>query len=433
MYKKIFILLCISSFSIADPIDTDFMVINNYSLKQTSDIWDRLRSGFQLDFKQTKRVKYYEKFYTKNPKTFNKLINNMLPYLYFVLTQAERYGLPSELVFIPIVESNYDSFIANATGRYDGIWQFIPSTGVGFGLYEDNNINDRRNIIKATNAAMMYFNYLYLLFKQWDVAIGAYNWGPGNLYKAIKASNQPIGEVDYTTLPLRDITANYVPKIIALANIIKNPEKFGVSLPNVPNQPYFSIHHTNSSVTEVIKVSKTDKNTFKILNPQFKNNDYNLTNNMQVLLPISNQNIYLASIDKKKPNLTYYDNSIEIDAKTDMINKIAYADVNNSTNNETILIKPKQLSNTNITTNLPKDKPIYSKDIKEEISELVDNLDNDTTNTNEDISIPSKYTVSTGDTLFSIAKKFKLPISKLKQINKITNDSIYLGQIINLY
>jgi membrane-bound lytic murein transglycosylase D len=240
--------------------------------------------------------------------TKSKILREILyasPYLYYILTEAERYGLPSELALIPIVESDYNSFVANSTGRYDGIWQFIPSTGRGFGLYEDSNINDRRNIVKATNAAMGYFNYLNLMFRQWDVAIGSYNWGPGNMYKAIDLSGQKIGNVNYSTLPLREITANYVPKLIALANIIRNPNKFGVNLMELPNKPYFAIVHPINSVTvaDINNISQTNNETFKILNPQFKHSRYSLNQQTAVLLPIQNLNLYLASTNgtNKKP------------------------------------------------------------------------------------------------------------------------------------
>ena len=301
MPKKLILLLCIGAINIcahADDTSNNFMLMNNYNVRQTQDIWQRMREGFRLQSAtDNQRVSRYEKLYTKNQATFNKLMKNAYPYLYYVLTQTERYGLPSELALVPIVESNYDSYAINGTGRYDGIWQFEPRTGVSFNLNENGNINDRRNIVKATNAAMLYFNDLNMMFKQWDVAVGSYNWGPGSMYKAVLSSNQKPGSVNYSTLPLREITANYVPKVIALANIIRNPSKFGVKLMDIPNQPYFTITHPvdNITVANITITSQTDNQSFKILNPQFKNTNYVLNQQAQVLLPIQNQNIYLAS------------------------------------------------------------------------------------------------------------------------------------------
>ena len=269
MCKKLILFLSICSISsistYADDIAMNFALMNNYNVRQSDNIWDRMSQGFQLNHDETKLVKYYEKFYTKNQATFDKLIKNATPYLYFVLTQTERAGLPSELALIPIVESDYDPLTINGTGRYDGMWQFTPMTGSRFGLNEDNNINDRKNIIKSTNAALAYFNYLNLMFKQWDVAIGSYNWGEGGMYKAIVASNQKIGNVTYSDLPLRKITAVYYPKIVALANIIQHPKEFGIKLDNIPNQPYFAIVHptSNISINEITNQANINNRNYR--------------------------------------------------------------------------------------------------------------------------------------------------------------------------
>jgi membrane-bound lytic murein transglycosylase D len=281
----------------ANNMATNFMLINNYDLPEYSNIWDRMRQGFKLSHKENDKVKYYEKLYTKNPKAFNQLINNAKPYLYYILTQTEKNGMPSEIALIPAVESSFNPRAENPTDAYAGMWQFIPSTGKQFSLQQNDDFDDRQNIIKSTKAAITHLNYLYAMFKQWDVAIGAYNWGEGSMYRAILSSNQNIGNINYNTLPLRQITANYVPKIIALSNIIENPHKFGVTLDTATNQPYFAITSltTTTSIKDLHQIANIDKDTFISLNPQFKNNNYTLRPNEQIALPIKNQNIYYAN------------------------------------------------------------------------------------------------------------------------------------------
>ncbi|MBY0379787.1 MAG: transglycosylase SLT domain-containing protein [Burkholderiales bacterium] len=461
MPKKLILLLCINAINIycnADEISNNFMLMNNYNVRQTQDIWQRMRQGFRLQSVDNQRVHYYEKMYTKNQVTFNKLIKNAYPYLYFVLTQTERYGFPSELALVPIVESNYDSCVINGTGRYDGIWQFIPSTGASFNLNEDGNINDRRNIVKATNAAMLYFNSLNMIFKQWDVAIGAYNWGAGNMYKAILSSNQKLGLVDYSTLPLRDITANYVPKIIALANIIKYPSKFGVKLIDIPNQPYFAITHPVEDITvaNIITTSQTDKQSFKILNPQFKNTSYGLKQQQaQILLPIQNQNIYLASAsgisivnsNNIPPNnnvvAVTYTNNEQNHNYDDAINKIGYADsgLNNAvnvsysnvpvtSNRQTVLIVPKQIEEKTTPTT-------YATNTnKKAINDLVASIGDDDNETSSTINKKFRqysnihYRVNKGDTLYSISKKFDINVNKIRKINKLHGNKVKSGQVL---
>ncbi len=485
MCKKLLLLLsicAISTLANSEPTSTNFMLMNNYNLRQSQNIWDRMQQGFQLNYEETKLVKYYEKFYTKNPATFDKLMKNATPYLYYMLTQTERYALPSELALIPIVESNYDPLAKNPTDAYAGMWQFVPITGTRFNLAQNNDIDERRNIVKSTNAALIYLNYLHLMFKQWDVAIGAYNWGEGGMSKAIYASNQKVGNVQYNELQLRKITAAYVPKIIALANIIRNPEKFGIKLSNIPNQPYFAITHpvNNTKIQDIIEQSSVSTYNFNILNPQFKNSNYTLNNNMQILLPVQQNITYLAlnntNLDtntnttvqssSNKP-LSYNDAAVIAANDTnnnDPINSIGYAD-NQATNNNSdainTLVSQAEAENVAINqdqnlikaSNVTMDdnsKPILivarlpneqSNTHKQQLNNLVDNLDENnnanhhTKNVAHSLTITKKhvhYKVNHGDTLYSIAKKFDVSVHELRKDNKIKGSNVKYGQILKI-
>lgn len=284
----------------ADDMSNNFLIMNDIGFRHNADIWARMRADFQLNHPQTDRVKYYERLYTKNPKTFNKMMRNAMPYLYYFLDQVERLGLPAELVLIPGVESTFDPLAKNPGDSYAGMWQFEPITGNRFHLIQNRDIDERRNIIKSTNAAFTYFIYLHSIFKQWEPAIGAYNWGEGNLYKAVVNSGSPLGNVNYEDLDLRPITADYLPKLIALASIIENPDRFGIKLDDSPDQPYFAIVSPESSVTvnDMVNLSQTDKKSFMRLNPQFKDDDYELSGSSLILLPLVNQDIYYASIGR---------------------------------------------------------------------------------------------------------------------------------------
>jgi len=355
MKKKVLTLLLLGALAMPsgadDATSSEFMLTNNYNVRNSSDIWQRMRQGFRINFPHTAKVRYYEKMYSRNQATFDRVMRNSSLYLYYVLAAVERYGLPSELALIPIVESNYDTLAVNSTGRYDGIWQFTPATGGDFGLNETSSINDRQNIAKATDAAMLYLNYLNLVFKQWDVAIGAYNWGPGSMYKAVVNSGQKIGAVDYNQLELREITANYVPKIIALANIIKNPQHFGIKLANVPNEPVFALTKPTPgvSVASLIKTAEMDSKDFKTLNAHYKTTSYVLNNQSIAVLPIASQQTYLAAnpnyrsnqvIQLARNNNSNVDalhisnvNNVATNTPNDAINQVAY-DKALSTSNE---------------------------------------------------------------------------------------------------
>ena len=195
-----------------------------------------MSDGFALDHSETKEVKYWEKRYG-SPKYFNIIMQNAAPYLYFVVTEMERRGIPTELALIPIVESTYNPNAVSPAAISTGMWQFVSSSGKRFGMIQNSDLDERKDIVKSTRAAITYLQYLHDMFGSWELAIAAYNWGEGNINTAVNNSSSR----NFYDLDVRDVTHQYVPKVIALANIIQNPRKFGVKLSNLPNQPYFAI------------------------------------------------------------------------------------------------------------------------------------------------------------------------------------------------
>ncbi|MCC2626234.1 MAG: hypothetical protein K0R14_2107 [Burkholderiales bacterium] len=475
--KKLLFLMSLCSVALigrADEIATDLMILNNSNSQQFNDIWSRMRAGFKLDHTQNDRVKYFERLYTKNPKTFNKLMNNAIPYLYFLLNETERNGLPTELALVPAIESSYDPLAKNPTDAYAGMWQFVPSTGRQFLMAQSGDIDERRDIVKSTRSALKYFNYLYLMFKQWDVAIGAYNWGEGGMYRAILNSNMPLGQVTYSDLKLRQITADYVPKIIALASIIENPGKFGVTLNDAPNRPYFAIVSPapSTTVSDVSKLSNVDSQVFAKLNAQYKDIDYKLTAQNNILLPETNQNIYYANIGKA----VVIANEIQL-ASNDQVSQIADGNLKpaalvtvttgeaaSNTNSDTTLhatdvnntpVQAKdntfdKTDNTVATVDATATASGVSTQDKQELDDLLAKIDkNEVTTSTAKAATPViiakvaltpkaskssmvKYTVNQGDTLYSISKKFNADINQIRTDNHIPGNNLSAGQALRI-
>jgi membrane-bound lytic murein transglycosylase D len=475
MMKKLLLLMSfcsVISVGRADEISTNMMIMNNSNSQQFNDIWSRMRAGFKLDHTQSDRVKYFERVYTKNPKTFNKLMNNAIPYLYFLLNETERNGLPTELALVPAIESSYDPLAKNPTDAYAGMWQFVPSTGRRFFMAQDDDIDERRDIVKSTRSALKYFAYLHLMFKQWDVAIGAYNWGEGGMYRAILSSDMSLGNVTYSDLKLRQITADYVPKIVALASIIENPGKFGVTLNDAPNRPYFAIvaPQPSTTVSDVSKLSNVDKQVFTKLNAQYKDTDYKLTAKNNILLPETNQNVYYANIGKA----VVVANEIQL-ASNDTVSQ-PMADSN---------LKPAALVTVTDgeTANDNSDTALYASDINnmpaqvktagntqadnsvaavpvnnvssgisaqdnQELDDLLAKIDTNkavhttiratTSVTTTKVALfPKasksgvvKYAVNQGDTLYSISKKFNADINQIRIDNHIPGNNLSAGQAL---
>lgn len=476
--KKLLLLMsfgCAISVGRADEISTNMMIMNNSNSQQFNDIWSRMRAGFKLDHAQSDRVKYFERVYTKNPKTFNKLMNNAIPYLYFLLNETERNGLPTELALVPAIESSYDPLAKNPTDAYAGMWQFVPSTGRRFFMAQGDGIDERRDIVKSTRAALNYFAYLHLMFKQWDVAIGAYNWGEGGMYRAILSSDMPLGNVTYSDLKLRQITADYVPKIIALASIIENPGKFGVTLNDAPNRPYFAIIAPvpSTTVSDVSKLSNVDGQVFTKLNAQYKDTDYKLTAKNNILLPETNQNIYYANIGKE----VVIANELQL-ASNDQISQIAddnikpAALVTVTSSDATTNVSSDTVPLINDTNNIPAQIPakapaqantsvavsssvtsvssgVSAKD-NQELDDLLTKIDKNEVATGTAkaatpvivvktaLTTPApksgvvKYTVNQGDTLYSISKKFNADINQIRTDNHIPGNNLSAGQALRI-
>ncbi|TXH60421.1 MAG: LysM peptidoglycan-binding domain-containing protein [Bacteroidia bacterium] len=456
MLKKLILLVYpLSIFSIAHADETqyinnnrgtvvthDFSLMNNDNIRQDSSIWDRMRNDFKLSktHDDNPRVKYYENFYTKHPASLYRLLNNAIPYLYFILTEIERNCVPGEIALIPAVESSFNPKAKNSYDKYAGMWQFIPTTGKQFNLTQNTDLDERRNIVKSTRSALLFLDYLHSKFKQWDIAIGAYNWGEGNMTNAVLNAPDQIGHINYQDLELRNITANYVPKVIALAHIIKNPEKFGITLPNAPNQPYFAIisPHADISIQKISAMSKIDDNTFSTLNPEFKKTNYILSNNDSVLIPVSNQNIYNANYDTKttsatdlnsedlQKNLTYADN-IEIINNNEANNEVNEEKINNNTNSPT---SSKLITHQSNINDLIDNIPTKASNIILATNAHSKKLVTIANNTKQKKLI--HYQVEKGDTLFSISKKFSIPEYNIKKNNNITDNNIKIGTILIL-
>jgi membrane-bound lytic murein transglycosylase D len=272
------------------------------------------------------------------------------------------------------------------------------------------------------------------------VAIGAYNWGEGAMYRAILDSHQQLGYVVYEKLPLRQITANYVPKLIALSHIIKDPNRFGINLPYVENKSKFKIVKpmARDSVKNFIKNSQISNQMFYKLNPQFVSINTMIDTTENIAIPHQNYNIYLASIDKY-----YNDKNDEIkvlDFSVEQNNELAL-DIHKDTpkNNEEDTIAS-IIDDTNIIDNTNSKIPIsHNNDmivtrannnenriIKPKLQKYIPNYANEKT-------IQKYHIIKKGDTLYSISKKYNINLSKIIDLNNIKNYNIALGQKIKLY
>lgn len=252
------------------------------------DVWKRLTVGYRmkLDNKQHSRISTQRNWFISRQPYLDRLSARASRYLFYTVREAERRGMPTELALLPIIESSYDP-AATSSAAAAGLWQFIPSTGRAYGLNQTPTYDGRRDIVASTQAAYDFLSSLYNQFGSWELALAAYNAGPGTVSKAIK-QNQIAGlPTDYWSLRLPRETMDYVPRFIAVAQIVKNPASYGVSLPAIANRPHFrEVQLTKpTNLNDVSDVTGLDRAELYALNPGYRGDMIDHTSSMRILLP----------------------------------------------------------------------------------------------------------------------------------------------------
>ena len=206
---------------------------------RVDDVWQRIRDGFAVPDLDNALVREKTRYYAARPEYMQRIVDRSRLYLYHIVEEIEKRGMPTELALLPMVESAFNP-MAYSRAHASGLWQFIPGTGKRFELEQNWWYDARRDIVESTNAALDYLTKLYEMHGDWQLALASYNWGENAVARAI-AKNQAAGlPTDYASLSMPAETRHYIPKLQALKNIIANPEPFGIVLGPIPNQPYFA-------------------------------------------------------------------------------------------------------------------------------------------------------------------------------------------------
>ncbi|MDH5324792.1 MAG: LysM peptidoglycan-binding domain-containing protein [Gammaproteobacteria bacterium] len=208
------------------------------NLGQT-DLWDRIRRGFTLDHTHP-GVENDLQWYASNQEYLDRVVERATPFLHFIVSETEKRGMPLEIALLPVVESAFQTF-AYSHGRAAGIWQFIPGTGRLYGLKQNWWYDGRRDIWASTHAALNYLNALYQKFNDWELALASYNSGSGTVSKAIRKNKRKGRDIDFWSLRrnLPVETRGYVPRLLAISAIVADPERYGITLLSIADEPYF--------------------------------------------------------------------------------------------------------------------------------------------------------------------------------------------------
>ncbi len=206
--------------------------------RPADDLWERIRSGFKMADLDSPLVGVRERWYASQPDYLGRIVERSKLYLYYIVEEVQKRGLPTEIALLPMVESAFNP-MAYSRARASGLWQFMPSTGKKHQLTQNWWTDGRRDVVASTGAALDYLQALYELQGDWHLALASYNFGENGVTRAIKRNKAKGLPTDYLSLKMPLETRGYVPKLQALKNIILNPQKFGVTLEPIPNEPYF--------------------------------------------------------------------------------------------------------------------------------------------------------------------------------------------------
>ena len=288
-----------------DPADT-LHDADHRVYSADADLWDRLRDGMELDIPDNPRVRQFIDWYLERPAVIARMEQNAGLYLFHIVDSVERREMPLELALLPAIESNYTPTATSHAGAA-GIWQFVRSTGRAYGLEQTTWYDARRDLLASTDAALDYLGYLNDFFDgDWELALAAYNAGEGKVSR-VRGTNERRGaDIDYWSLDLPRETEEYVPRLLALASIVKHPQRYGIELDYIPNRPQLATIETSRTLDLAVAAQRCglDKEEFRRLNAAYTSAITVSRKKHRILVPAHKEQqlrTVLASLPETKP------------------------------------------------------------------------------------------------------------------------------------
>jgi membrane-bound lytic murein transglycosylase D len=390
------------------------------------DLFDRMRAGFAFDEVQEPAIDQQLAWLEHNPDYLERVFQRGQRYLYHIITEVEARGMPTEFALLPVVESAYEPF-AYSTSQAAGLWQFIPATGVRFGLKQNWWYDGRRDVIESTRAALDYLQALHDEFNgDWLLAIAAYNVGEAWVERAI-ANNKALGKpTDFWHLDLPAETRAYVPKLLALKRLMAEPERYGLEFAPIANEPYFAVIDTDSQIDLKIaaQLAGTSYDELIALNPGYNRWATDPAGPNRMLVPIDNADAYETALKTLAPDdrVRYVTHEMgrhetlvglarQYGTSVAVIEKINDLHGTRAAPGQTLRIPE-------VSAQLP-DKVLLA-------AARVDRPELDTAGRKQHQIV---YRVRAGETLSSIARRNNMPVSTLARLNNMgSNEALIKGQ-----
>ncbi len=393
-----------------------------------ADLWARIRRGFKMNDLSSELVTSQEQWYATRPSYIARMTERSSKYLYHVVEELERRNMPTELALLPFIESAFNPQAVSGA-KAAGMWQFMPATGKYFSLKQNVFRDDRRDVLASTKAALDYLQKLHRMFGDWHLALAAYNWGEGSVGRAI-AKNQREGlATDYSSLSMPDETRNYVPKLLAVKNIVANPQVFNATLPEIPNHPYFqSVTITRDlDVALAAKLAEIKLDDFKSLNPSANKPVIFAAGTPRILLPWDSAGIFERNLAIHNGQTAGW--TVWIAPSTmKVVDAAKRVGMNETLFRELNRIPPRMLIQQGSTLLVPRSAK-QDKDVSEHVA------DNGQVSFSPEIILKKMMVkLRKSETVASIAKRYKVTVASVVDWNKVGAASTFKAkQSVVLY
>ena len=432
--------------------DLDATQSNNVTVIN-EDLWQRIKDGYAMPDSTSELITKHENWYSSRPDYMKRMVERSQKYLFHIVEEVEKRGMPTEIALLPMIESAYNPQ-ANSTSNASGIWQFIPSTGKHFGLKQNWWVDNRRNVTAATDAALTYLQKLHAMFGAWDLALAAYNAGEGTVSRAIERNRRLGLPTDYESLNLPPETRNYVPKLQAIKNLMTNPENYGLQIQTIANSAYFAKVSAPAQIDARLaaKLAEISYEEFTALNPGFNRPVIaSVGDNHELLLPISAAQTFKDNLaGYNKPLVSWQTYLAKRGERMDSIAKkfgipiAQLRDVNDLSDNKKIKKSSTILVPNGHQTNFvaPQDSVAnaVNNDVKVQVTDrdipatAIDMAGTENNSNNDEITAKSSFThvVKKGEGIQTIAKRYGLSVKQIMASNSLKSPRVKVGQSLSI-
>lgn len=380
------------------------------------DLWEDVRDNLQLyNYANVKQVKTQIYWFQTHQSYLTRTLVRGAQYMYFINQLSKKYHLPSEIILIPIFESGYNPVNRNSSSGASGLWQFMPATARGYGIRMNSSYEGRYDPIQSSYAAMKDFSYLHDFFNNdWTLTFAAYDAGEGTIQNAMFRNQRNGLPTNYWSLRFpRYETYEYVPKLLALSAIVKDPGRYGITLPAINNAPYFEQVSVGKSMSfaQIARLANSSVTELHNLNPAYIRYRIPASGPYVISIPVSKVAIF-------KRNLAGKSESASEEKANDSTEQ--------------------QNNNENTDQNSGQDLAKAAADEKTTIND--NNTDENDTDTSSDSTTATKEITKTlsikvkkHDTIFSVAKRYHTTAAQIRKTNHLHGNKISAGQTLKIH